>query len=108
MGKRELRRNKNYAMETAAIEISDNEEEEDYRKRPFYFLPTEHKEMTILEWPEVSIKGYRYCSIGTGEGFRLKPVIYLSDNLIVFSLTYFALQVLENVSRREATLLSLQ
>jgi len=91
MGKRELRRNKNYAMETAVIEISDGEEEEDYRKRPFYFLPREHKELTILEWPEVSIKGYRYCSIGNGEGFRLKPEMYLSDNLINFSLTYFAL-----------------
>jgi hypothetical protein len=36
MGKRELRRKKNYAMETAVIEISDSEEEEDYRKRGLF------------------------------------------------------------------------
>ena len=62
-------------METAVIEISDDEEEDDNPKRQFYFLPTEHKELTILEWPEASVKGYRYCSIGNGEGFLLTPEI---------------------------------
>ncbi len=88
-------------METAVIEIADIEEDVDNQKRPWYFLPSEDKELTILEYPEVAVTGYRYCSIGNGEGFRLKPEIYLNDNLIDFSITHFALQVLETVNRKE-------